>query len=346
MVAPSGEQYEISAGGYRAVVTECGGGLRLLEYDGRPLVEGYDETEHASAGRGQLLVPWPNRIEDGAYTFADRNLQLPISEVARFNASHGLARWAAWTLEEQTGQSVSLLYRLMAQSGYPWTVDLHVLYDVSADGLTVTVTATNLSDSPAPYALGAHPYLIAGDDGIDAWELTLPAGGTGACRRNALRLPCRATHQGPRARRRVHRPDPRAGRSRRGAAAQLTNRSGRPGLDGRRALLGAGLQRRRPGAGQGAAFLGDRADDLTRQRVSQRRGPHCARPGWQGRHPLLLLGYRRTALTKWRDVASQFVSEVDDRSDRATPIGALVGGRDGHEDRRVTGHRGGDPTDR
>ncbi len=175
MVAPSGEQYEISAGGYRAVVTECGGGLRLLEYDGRPLVEGYDETEHASAGRGQLLVPWPNRIEDGAYTFADRNLQLPISEVARFNASHGLARWAAWTLEEQTGQSVSLLYRLMAQSGYPWTVDLHVLYDVSADGLTVTVTATNLSDSPAPYALGAHPYLIAGDDGIDAWELTLPA---------------------------------------------------------------------------------------------------------------------------------------------------------------------------
>ncbi len=175
MVAPSGEQYQVSAGGYRAVVTECGGGLRLLEYDGRALVQGYDETEPASAGRGQLLVPWPNRIEDGAYTFADRDLQLPISEVARCNASHGLARWAAWTLEEQTGQSVSLRYRLMAQSGYPWTVDLHVLYDVSADGLTVTVTASNLSDSPAPYALGAHPYLVAGDDGIDAWELTLPA---------------------------------------------------------------------------------------------------------------------------------------------------------------------------
>jgi aldose 1-epimerase len=70
---------------------------------------------------------------------------------------------------------VSLSYRLMAQSGYPWTVDLHVLYDLSAEGLTVTQTATNLSDRPAPYASGAHPYLSAGPAPVDSWELTLPA---------------------------------------------------------------------------------------------------------------------------------------------------------------------------
>jgi aldose 1-epimerase len=54
-------------------------------------------------------------------------------------------------------------------------VDLHVLYDLSADGLTVTVTATNMGPSAAPYAQGAHPYLTVGDDGVDSWELTLPA---------------------------------------------------------------------------------------------------------------------------------------------------------------------------
>ena len=191
MVAPSGEQFEMSGGGYQAVVTECGAGLRVLEYAGRPLVAGYAEAEHASAGRGQLLLPWPNRIEDGAYTFQDRDLQLPVSEVARNNASHGLTRWASWTVEEQTAQSVSFLYRLMAQSGYPWTVDLHVLYDLSADGLTVTVTASNMSDSPAPYAQGAHPYLVVADaradervddwadhwvdDWVDHWDLRMPA---------------------------------------------------------------------------------------------------------------------------------------------------------------------------
>jgi aldose 1-epimerase len=63
----------------------------------------------------------------------------------------------------------------MAQSGYPWTLDLHVLYDLSADGLTVTQTATNLSDRPAPYACGAHPYLTAGTPPVDGWELTVPA---------------------------------------------------------------------------------------------------------------------------------------------------------------------------
>jgi aldose 1-epimerase len=175
MVAPSGEQYVITGGGYRAVVTECGGGLRTLEYDGRPLVDGFGEAEMASGGRGQLLAPWPNRIRDGRYTFAGKERQLALSEPARGNASHGLARWASWTVEERTDRSVSLLYRLMAQSGYPWSVDLHVLYDISADGLTVTVTATNLAAEPAPYALGAHPYLRADDDGVDAWELTLPA---------------------------------------------------------------------------------------------------------------------------------------------------------------------------
>lgn len=175
MVAPSGEQFEISGGGYRAVVTECGAGLRILEYDGRPLVEGYGETVPASAGRGQLLLPWPNRIEDGAYSFEGRKLQLPISEVSRNNANHGLTRWAGWTLEEHAEQAVSLLYRLMAQPGYPWTLDLHAVYDLSADGLTVTVTATNMSDSPAPYAQGSHPYLQVGDEAVDGWELTLPA---------------------------------------------------------------------------------------------------------------------------------------------------------------------------
>lgn len=173
-MAPSGEQYEISGGGYRAVVTESGGALRLLEHEGRPLLDGFGEDEMASGGRGQLLMPWPNRIRDGQYAVGDRSLQLPLTEPGRHNASHGLVRWVAWSLEEHTGHSVSLSYRLMAQTGYPWTLDVHVLYDLSADGLTVTQSAANLASEPAPYAQGAHPYLTVGPGPVDGWELTLP----------------------------------------------------------------------------------------------------------------------------------------------------------------------------
>jgi aldose 1-epimerase len=175
MVGVSGDQFEIAAGDYRAVVTECGGGLRVLEHRGRALVDGFDETEMCRAARGQLLMPWPNRIGDGAYSFDGRDLQLALSEPDRRNASHGLVRWAAWSPEEHTATSISLGYRLMAQTGYPWTLDLHVLYDLSADGLTVTQTATNPGTRPAPYASGAHPYLCPGPGPVDGWELTVPA---------------------------------------------------------------------------------------------------------------------------------------------------------------------------
>jgi len=174
MVFPSGQQFEIAAAGYAAVVTESGGALRTLSHEDRPLVHGFAEDQMASGGRGQLLMPWPNRIRDGRYDFGGREHQLGLTDPTRGNATHGLARWAAWTVEEHTATSVSLVYRLMAQAGYPWTVDLHVLYDLSADGLQVTQTATNLASEPAPYTSGAHPYLCVGDS-IDDLELHLPA---------------------------------------------------------------------------------------------------------------------------------------------------------------------------
>lgn len=175
MLPPSGEQFEIEGGGYRAVVTESGAALRALSYRGRDLVDGFGEDEMSSGGRGQLLMPWPNRVRDGQFSFDGRDLQLPLTEPSRHNASHGLARWVAWSVEEHTGHSVSLTYRLMAQTGWPWTLDLHVAYDLSADGLTVTQTATNDSGRTAPYASGAHPYLRVGEGPVDRWELTLPA---------------------------------------------------------------------------------------------------------------------------------------------------------------------------
>ena len=45
----SGEQFQIEGGGYRAVVTESGGALRVLEHDGRPLIDGFGADEVAPA---------------------------------------------------------------------------------------------------------------------------------------------------------------------------------------------------------------------------------------------------------------------------------------------------------
>ncbi|MFT4084888.1 MAG: aldose 1-epimerase family protein [Nocardioides sp.] len=175
MLPPSGNQFTISGGGYAATLTESGGALRTLQHGDRRLIDGFAEDQISAGGRGQLLMPWPNRIRDGRYGFAGSSYQLGLSEARLHNASHGLARWAGWTPIEVSAEAVTLGYRLMAQSGYPWTLDLRVTYAVGDDGLQVTQSATNRADSTAPYASGAHPYLSAGEGPIDTWTLELPA---------------------------------------------------------------------------------------------------------------------------------------------------------------------------
>ena len=80
MVFPSGDQFEIAAAGYTAVVTESGAALRSLMREGRALVHGFRGDQMSSGGRGQLLMPWPNRIRDGRYTFGGRELQLGLTD--------------------------------------------------------------------------------------------------------------------------------------------------------------------------------------------------------------------------------------------------------------------------
>lgn len=174
MTAPTGKQHSLSAAGYDAVVTQSGV-LRRLAHEGRELLDGFAEDAMPAGGRGQLLVPWPNRIRDGRYTFAGTTHQLGLTEPKRGNASHGLVRWVSWTLVRQEPALVELAYLLPAQTGYPWALDLRTTYALGADGLRVTQAATNLADSPAPYASGAHPYLLPGPGPADGWTLGLPA---------------------------------------------------------------------------------------------------------------------------------------------------------------------------
>src|SRR5262249_30664199 len=93
----TGTQYEIEAGDYRATVTELGAGLRRLRFGETCLVTGFDADDLPPHGAGQLLTPWPNRVDGGHYVFDGEHQQLALSEPARGNAIHGLTRWAPWT---------------------------------------------------------------------------------------------------------------------------------------------------------------------------------------------------------------------------------------------------------
>lgn len=172
---PSGRQFELAYGDHRAVVTEVGAGLRSYAANGVDVLDGYDEHEMCSGGRGQLLLPWPNRIRDGRYEFGGAEHQTPLSEPEHGNAIHGLVRWANWALEERGPDKVVGTYVLHPQTGYPFTLGLEVAYGLSRSGLRVATTATNLGAEPLPYGAGQHPYFTVGTDVVDAAVLAVPA---------------------------------------------------------------------------------------------------------------------------------------------------------------------------
>ena len=175
MIAPSGEQITTVAGDQQAVVVEVGGGLRSYSVGGRDLVDGYSADEMSSSGRGQVLIPWPNRLQDGTYDFDGQRHQLPLNEPERHNAIHGLVRWAPWTIVEREPDRVTMEHVLHPQPGYPFSLRIQIEYGLSHGGLKVRTTATNIGSDACPYGSGAHPYLTLGTASINRLELRAPA---------------------------------------------------------------------------------------------------------------------------------------------------------------------------
>lgn len=174
MIAGSGRQTVLVHGDQQAVVVEVGGGLRTYRAGGREILDGYGPGEVCDAGRGQPLIPWPNRLAGGRYTFEGTAHQAPIDEVPAGNAIHGLTRWRSWAVSQIGETEAVMSLHLRPSPGYPFSLDLAIRYTVADDGLTVATTARNEGTGPCPYALGFHPYLTAFGGVVDDLDLQAP----------------------------------------------------------------------------------------------------------------------------------------------------------------------------
>ena len=175
MVFPTGTQYEIRSGDWTAAITELGATLRSLQIGGRDVVNGFPADKSPSGGRGQQLLPWPNRIRDGRYEFEGKQQQLALTEPARHNASHGLGRYVPWRVLNHEDETVTLQLVIYPQPGWPGTLQARVTYRVDAGGLTVDVEVVNLGANAIPFGYGAHPYITVGEKVVDEVILEIPA---------------------------------------------------------------------------------------------------------------------------------------------------------------------------
>lgn len=179
----TGQQFTILHGAYTAVVTELGATLRTLTYQGKDMIVSWDQNKPVPCSNGELLIPFPNRIEDGVYTFEGKTYTLPIDEHEKHNAIHGYGYRAFWKMESLDEDRVTLMWRAGFMKGYPFDLTVRATYTLSDDGLRLNVSATNNDDIDAPWAVAIHPWISNGFDGygdeIDEQnaqcEVTIPA---------------------------------------------------------------------------------------------------------------------------------------------------------------------------
>ena len=170
-IHPSGQQFTINCGSQSATIVEVGGGVREYTVGGAPVLQSYPVESMCHGAHGTPLIPWPNRLRDGRYTFDGVEHQVPLSEPLKNNAIHGFLRWRSWQATAVANDRVVMSIRLHPLKGYPFAVDYHL----SDAGLSVSTTATNIGDTTAPYGAGQHPYLSPGEWLVDDCTLHLEA---------------------------------------------------------------------------------------------------------------------------------------------------------------------------
>ncbi|WP_104525539.1 aldose 1-epimerase family protein [Blastococcus atacamensis] len=173
--APS--EVELTAGDAVLAVDLRGGALRRLTVGDWEVLDGYPAGRVLPGWRGAVLLPWPNRIRDGRWSWDGEDLQLEVQSPAEPHAIHGLVSWQPWTLLDRSDRSVTVATTIEPHPGYPFRLAAAVDSVLDADRLTCTVRVRNLGDRPAPFGAGVHPYLSVGateDGGIGDAELTLP----------------------------------------------------------------------------------------------------------------------------------------------------------------------------
>jgi aldose 1-epimerase len=158
-----------------AVVSVRAASLRALTVDGAHLVEPTCGAVEPPGMAGAVLVPWPNRVEDGTWWYGGEQQRLVVTEPDLGNAIHGLLSGVDFALAGTSRDMVELRTVIEPQPGYPFQLDVSVRYRLRQDGVRAQIEVRNRSTRPAPVAVGVHPYIRLGDVPLDTLGVALDA---------------------------------------------------------------------------------------------------------------------------------------------------------------------------
>ncbi len=167
----------LSAGKAGLAVDLRGGGMRRLTVGAWEVLDAYPAGTVVEGWPGSVLLPWPNRVRAGRWTWERRDLQLDVQSPEQPNALHGLVCWQPWQVLAAAGDRTTVATTVEPHPGYPFRLAAADDYALAAGSESVTVRVRNLGAVPAPFGAGMHPYLSVGavsDGDLGQAELHLP----------------------------------------------------------------------------------------------------------------------------------------------------------------------------
>ncbi len=105
------------------------------------------------------LVPYSNRIGQGALHWAGKDFVLPPNFAPEPHTIHGTGWESAWNVESASARQAVLAYSHLAHAAWPFAFDSRQTITLGEQGLELRMSITNRAAEPAPVGLGWHPYF-------------------------------------------------------------------------------------------------------------------------------------------------------------------------------------------
>ncbi|OQB06546.1 MAG: Aldose 1-epimerase [bacterium ADurb.Bin212] len=159
-----------------------GGGIAeyYVEKDGRreDIVYGYCEESDYDGGMGDILSPFPGRVDKGEYTYNGEGYKLQGFEENNGNPLHVFVRELEWqvakTSDNQITSTLDVLVDKFAKNGYPFGLKYQIIYTLKVGGLHIKTVVKNTDEKIAPFGIGYHPYFSVARE-VDEMVWKVPA---------------------------------------------------------------------------------------------------------------------------------------------------------------------------
>lgn len=153
---------------YAKVDLTLGGSIQELKLGQNTIISAKDMSTYHKTFRSSILFPFANRIENGSFSFNNKNFELDKSETDKHNAIHGLVYDKTFELIGQdyssTKASVILSFdEFKPTRGFPFKYNITLEYVLTKNSLELNVQVKNQDQSAFPFSLGWHPYFKTND---------------------------------------------------------------------------------------------------------------------------------------------------------------------------------------